>query len=46
MGGNLNEKYYKVKECLSRTNNLCIELKKEEVIKIYFSFFNKRKEQK
>ena len=43
---NLNEKYYKVKECLSRTNNLCIELKKEEVIKIYFSFFNKRKEKK
>lgn len=43
---NLTEKYYKVKECLSRTNNICVDLKKEEVINILFSFFNKRKEQK
>lgn len=43
---NLNEKYLKIKECLSRTNNICIELKREEVIKVFYSFFNKRKELK
>ena len=43
---NLTDKYWKVKECLSRMNNLCIELKEEEVIKVLYSFFNKRKEVK
>lgn len=43
---NLKERYLKVKECLSRTNNICVELEKEEVIELLYSFFNKRKEQK
>lgn len=43
---NLKERYLKIKECLSRTNNICIELEKEEIIDILYSFFNKRKEQK
>lgn len=43
---NLNEKYLKIKECLSRTNNLCNDLKKDEVINVLYSFFNKRKELK
>ena len=43
---NLKERYLKVKECLSRTNNICVELEKEEVVELLYSFFNKRKEQK
>jgi len=43
---NLNEKFLKIKECLSRTNNICFELKKEEIIQVFYSFFNKRKESK
>ena len=43
---NLNEKYSKIKECLSRTNNICFELKEEELINVFYSFFNKRKEEK
>lgn len=43
---NLNDKYFKLKECLSRMNNLCIELNKDEVVKVLYSFFNKRKEVK
>jgi len=43
---NLKERYLKIKECLSRTNNICIELEKEEIIDVLYSFFNKRKEQK
>lgn len=27
-------------------NNLCIELNKDEVVKVLYSFFNKRKEVK
>jgi len=43
---NLKERYLKIKECLSRTNNICIEIEKEEIIDVLYSFFNKRKEQK
>lgn len=43
---NLNDKFLKIKECLSRTNNICIELKRDEIINILYSFFNKRKELK
>lgn len=43
---NLNEKYLKIKECFSRMNNICMELKREEIIEVFYSFFNKRKELK
>lgn len=36
----LNEKYFKIKECLSRCGNIVIECKKEEIKNILFSFFN------
>ncbi len=40
----LNENYFKIKECLSRCGNNVIEiLEKEELKKILFSFFNTRK---
>lgn len=41
----LKEKYFKVKECLSRCGNSVFEInEKEEILKIINSFFNARKE--
>lgn len=40
----LKEKYFKIKECLSRCGNSVIELNKEkEILNLFFSFFNTRK---
>ena len=40
----LKEKYFKIKDCLSRCGNSVIEIdNKEEIIKILDSFFNTRK---
>ena len=40
----LNEKYLKIKECLSRCGNKVNNIeKKEEILKILFSFFNTKK---
>ena len=40
----LNEKYLKIKECLSRCGNKVIVLdEKEEILKIFFSFLNTKK---
>ena len=40
----LNEKYFKIKECLSRCGNIVQEILQEEELKnILFSFFNTRK---
>lgn len=40
----LKEKYFKIKENLSRCGNNCIEIvEKKEIIDIYYSFFNTRK---
>ena len=40
----LNEKYFKIKDCLSRCGNVALEISdKEETKKILFSFFNSRK---
>lgn len=40
----LKEKYFKIKECLSRCGNSVIEIsEKEEIIKILNSFYNTRK---
>lgn len=37
----LNEKYFKIKECITRCGNLVIEIEdKEEIKKILYSFFN------
>ena len=36
----LNEKYYKIKECLNRCGNIVLECNKEETRNILFSFFN------
>ena len=36
----LNEKYFKIKECLYRCGNNVLECNKEETKKILFSFFN------
>lgn len=39
----LNEKYFKIKECITRCGNLVIEIeKKEEIKKILYSFFNSK----
>ena len=41
----LNEKYFKIKECLSRCGNFVFDVsKKEDTERILFSFFNSRKE--
>ena len=41
----LKEKYFKIKECLSRCGNSVLEInQKEEILKIINSFFNTRKE--
>ncbi len=40
----LNEKYFKIKECLSRCGNIVKDFdNKKEIIEIIFSFFNSRK---
>ena len=40
----LNEKYFKIKECLSRCGNTALEISnKEEMKQILFTFFNSRK---
>ena len=39
----LNEKYFKIKDCLSRCGNIVLECKKEETKNILFSFFNLKK---
>ncbi len=41
----LNEKVYKIKECLARCGNYIVPINNiEEIKKIYISYFNKRKE--
>ena len=40
----LKEKYFKIKECLSRCGNSVVEINdKKEITKIFFSFLNTRK---
>lgn len=42
--GELNEKFFKIKECLSRCGNTALEISsKDELKKILFTFFNSRK---
>jgi len=36
----LNEKYFKIKECLSRCGNIVLECDKQDTKNILFSFFN------
>lgn len=40
---NLNEKYFKIKETLSRCGNFIYEIEKKETLDILYSFFNCRK---
>ncbi len=42
----LNDKYFKIKDYLSRCGNNVFEIKKEELINILFSYFNINKYQK
>ena len=42
---NLNEKYFKIKETLSRCGNFIYEIERKETIDILYSFFNNRKNQ-
>lgn len=47
MINNLNEKYFKIKECLSRCGNIVYDFqKKEEIISIIKSFINKKEDDK
>lgn len=39
----LNEKYFKIKECLTRCGNIVLECNKQETKNILFSFFNLKK---
>lgn len=39
----LNEKYFKIKESLSRCGNITMEISKDETVDILFSFFNSKK---
>ena len=39
----LNEKYFKIKDCLIRCGNVALECNKEEIRNILFSFFNLKK---
>ena len=39
----LNDKYFKIKECLSRCGNNVYELSKEEALNTIFSFLNSKK---
>jgi len=43
---NLNEKYFKIKENLSKCGNFIYEIDKKEIIDILYSFFNYRKQEK
>ena len=44
LGNDLKEKYFKIKECLSRCGNGVTEItNKEEVVKLFFSFLNAKK---
>ena len=44
ISNSLNEKYFKIKECLSRCGNLVLDIDtEEEVRKIFYSFYNCRK---
>lgn len=43
---NLNEKYFKIKENLSKCGNFIYEIEKTETIDIFYSFFNYRKKEK
>ena len=44
MINDLKEKYFKIKECLSRCGNGVTEItNKEEVVKLFFSFLNAKK---
>ena len=44
LGNDLKEKYFKIKECLSRCGNDVIELNnKNEIFKIFYSLLNTRK---
>ena len=40
---NLNDKYFKIKDCLSRCGNKVFDKNKEETINILFSFLNSKK---
>jgi len=40
---NLNDKYFKIKECLLRCGNYVTEIAKEECIEIFYSFLNTEK---
>lgn len=37
---NLNDKYYKIRECLSKCGNLVTEISKEETIELLYNSFN------
>ena len=39
----LNEKYFKIKECLTRCGNMVLECNEEETKDVFFSFFNLKK---
>jgi hypothetical protein len=39
----LKEKYFKIKECLSRSGNIVEEITKNEIIKLLYSLLNTRK---
>ena len=39
----LNEKYFKIKECLTRCGNIVLECNREETKNNLFSFFNLKK---
>ena len=39
----LNEKYFKIKDCLIKCGNIVLECEKEEIKNILFSFFNLKK---
>ena len=44
LGNDLKEKYFKIKECLSRCGNDVIEInKKDDIINVFYSFLNTRK---
>lgn len=43
---NLNEKYFKIKENLSKCGNFIYEIEKNETLDIFYSFFNYRKQEK
>ena len=41
----LNDKYFNIKECLSRCGNIVIDLNNKEIVKkIFYSFLNSRKD--